>query len=181
VEAKAARMLRDREFVGTYLASHPCLDCGEADTRVLDFDHVGEKTRDVCEMVLRGLPVEALAAEIERCQVVCANCHRRRTATRAGWRRLDLVRASFKNWKQRRNIEFVYGHLASNPCVDCGNADPLVLEFDHVADKRDSVMNLAWDGYSLASIVREIGCCEVRCCNCHRRRTVERRVTKKAV
>jgi hypothetical protein len=175
LEAKTKRIARDRAFVRAYLEQNPCVDCGEADTRVLDFDHVGEKTTEVCEMVATGWPVGVIAAEIRQCEVVCANCHRRRTAARAGWRRLDLASATFSSWKQRRNVEFVYQYLDHHPCVDCGVDDPILLEFDHVGTKRKSVTTLAWDGYSLASIAREIAHCEVRCCNCHRRRTVERR------
>jgi hypothetical protein len=151
------------------------------DPRVLDFDHVEDKTHDLCEMVCRGLPVDALRAEIERCEVVCANCHRRRTATRAGWRRLDVENASFDDWRERRNVLFVYEYLEHHPCTDCGLTDPLLLEFDHIGSKRSSVAELAWDGYSLATIIREISHCEVRCCNCHRRRTAERRTAGRAV
>jgi hypothetical protein len=177
LDAKTKRVERDRAFTREYLQTHPCIDCGEGDGRVLDFDHLADKTHDICEMVLRGWPLARLRDEIAQCEVVCANCHRRRTAIRAGWRRLDLDSATFRNWKEQRNVEFVYGYLASNPCADCGLADPLVLEFDHVGEKRGAVMTLAWDGYSLASIIREIAHCEVRCCNYHRRRTVERRTT----
>jgi hypothetical protein len=175
LDAKTKRIARDRRFIAEYLEGHPCVDCGEADQRVLDFDHVGDKTHDVCEMVARGLPIATLRAEIARCEVVCANCHRRRTAKRAAWKRLDLATASFRNWKERRNVEFVYEYLAASRCVDCGVAEAVLLEFDHVGEKRAAVTTLAWDGYSLASIIREIAHCEVRCCNCHRRRTVERR------
>jgi hypothetical protein len=126
-------------------------------------------------MVARGLPIAALEAEIAQCEVVCANCHRRRTATRARWRRLDIANAPFGDVRARRNVGFVYEYLGSSSCIDCGIADPVVLEFDHVGPKRDAVTALAWSGYSLASIIREIARCEVRCCNCHRRRTAERR------
>lgn len=67
-----------------YLESHPCVDCGESDPVVLEFDHVrGEKTRPVSILVKWswGRVVE----EIEKCAVRCANCHRRVTASRAGW------------------------------------------------------------------------------------------------
>ena len=175
LEAKTKRIARDRAFVRDHLARHPCVDCGEGDLRVLDFDHVGEKTTEVCEMVAAGWPVGMIAAEIRQCEVVCANCHRRRTATRAGWRRVDLARASFTDWREERNIRFVYEYLDSHPCVDCGEPDALVLEFDHVGAKRNTVTALAWEGYGLASVLREIARCEVRCSNCHRRRTAERR------
>ena len=168
-------MARDRAFVARYLETRACVDCGESDRAVLDFDHVGPKTRAISEMVATGLTVEAIAAELVECEVVCANCHRRRTAARAKWRRLDQEPATFRNWKQRRNVLFVYGYLRRSACVDCGLAEPLVLEFDHIGAKRATVTRLAWDGYSIPTIMHEISQCEVRCCNCHRRRTAERR------
>lgn len=71
-----------------YLATHPCVDCGEADIVVLEFDHVrGEKEFNISEAVFQQVSEERLRAEIAKCDVRCANCHRRATAQRAGWRR----------------------------------------------------------------------------------------------
>lgn len=62
-----------------YLRTHPCVDCGERDLVVLDFDHVrGKKFRNVCELV-RGYPWATVLKEIAKCVVRCANCHRRKT------------------------------------------------------------------------------------------------------
>jgi hypothetical protein len=172
--AKAIRKGRLRERLLSHLRAHPCVDCGEVDIRVLEFDHVGEKAHAVSELLTLALPLAKLDAEIERCEVVCVNCHRRRTATRAGWRRIappdpdDPLRP-----RRRRNLEFVYGHLRTARCSDCGLSDPLVLEFDHVGNKRAGVLELAWDECSVATLAKEMAVCEVRCCNCHRRRTVE--------
>ncbi|MBX3579969.1 MAG: hypothetical protein KF723_22425 [Rhizobiaceae bacterium] len=69
--------------------------------------------------------------------------------------------------------EFVADYLSSHSCVDCGEADPIVLEFDH-RDPLHKVFDIASvrnRGYSLASLKREIAKCDVRCANCHRRRT----------
>lgn len=82
-----------REYVFEYLATHPCVDCGEADLVVLDFDHRdgGNKRQAVSEMMAQGFSVRIVAAEIAKCDVRCANCHRRRTATQFGnWRALAL-------------------------------------------------------------------------------------------
>ena len=56
-------------------------------------------------------------------------------------------------------------------CVDCGERRLCVLDFDHVGGKDASVMVLAHSGYGLARLQSEIAKCEVRCANCHRRRT----------
>lgn len=75
-----------RRVLNWYLSKHPCVDCGETDRVVMEFDHVrGEKRYNISEMVSRGFGYDSIMAEIEKCEVVCANCHRRRTARRAGW------------------------------------------------------------------------------------------------
>jgi hypothetical protein len=62
----------------------PCLDCGRKFPRVaMDFDHVrGEKKRGIAQMVNGAWSIETLLAEIAKCELVCANCHRVRTALR---------------------------------------------------------------------------------------------------
>ena len=74
-----------------------------------------------------------------------------------------------------RNLAHIYASLAAAGCVDCGTRELLVLEFDHVGAKQRNVTELAWSEVSLARLDAEIGQCEVRCCNCHRRRTASRR------
>jgi len=71
--------LAAKQFVTTYLESHPCIDCGEDDIVVLDFDHVrGKKVCDVSRMVGSGYRLWRIKAEIQKCVVRCANDHRRR-------------------------------------------------------------------------------------------------------
>lgn len=76
-------------FLIEYFATHPCVDCGENDPLVLDFDHLRDKEFTIGhELITRAW--ESVLAEIEKCEVVCANCHRRRTAERAGYLRARL-------------------------------------------------------------------------------------------
>lgn len=70
------------------------------------------------------------------------------------------------------NLQFVINFLKEHPCVDCGESDPLVLEFDHIRDKYKEISRLISDCTSLNKISKEIEKCEVRCCNCHRRKTI---------
>jgi len=80
--------MRNREFLRAYLASHPCVDCGESDPVVLHFDHVrGKKFRTVGVLVARPASVKTIEKEIAKCDVVCANCHMRRTAVQQKWKK----------------------------------------------------------------------------------------------
>lgn len=76
---------RNRGLIAEYLASHPCVDCGEADPIVLEFDHrdPASKTDDVGRLVHTATMV-AIRAEIAKCDVRCGNCHRRRTLIQLG-------------------------------------------------------------------------------------------------
>jgi hypothetical protein len=73
-----------------FFKSHPCVDCGEKDPVVLEFDHLREKLFDVAQ----ALPYrswDSILLEIAKCEVVCANCHRRRTTQRRGGLRAVLT------------------------------------------------------------------------------------------
>jgi 5-methylcytosine-specific restriction endonuclease McrA len=74
--------------------------------------------------------------------------------------------------QRRRNQEYVFKYLSESSCVDCGlSGDPVVLEFDHTRDKRKAVSMMVASNCSIKSIQEEIDKCEVRCANCHRRKT----------
>lgn len=82
-DKRQLNVIRDHKFVDSYLESHPCVDCGEADIAVLQFDHVrGVKRRNVSAMVCNGCTIELITTEIEKCDVRCANCHLRVTKSR---------------------------------------------------------------------------------------------------
>lgn len=70
----------------------------------------------------------------------------------------------------KRNCAFILDYLKHHPCVDCDEADPIVLEFHHLRDKTCEISNLRMT-YSIARIKKEIAKCIVLCANCHRRRT----------
>ena len=70
-----------REYIGSYLSTHPCVDCEETDILVLEFDHKEKsgKSDDVSRIIRRTASLEQLIKEISKCDVRCANCHRRKT------------------------------------------------------------------------------------------------------
>lgn len=71
----------------------PCMDCNiKYPVYVMDFDHKdqSEKVANVGQIVLQG-SWKKLYAEIEKCDVVCSNCHRIRTAKQLGWSDYDVL------------------------------------------------------------------------------------------
>tara|TARA_R110000850_G_scaffold111414_2_gene224857 strand:- start:3115 stop:3477 length:363 start_codon:yes stop_codon:yes gene_type:complete len=88
MKAKAkARNIKQRERNRAYIKdikeNSSCIDCGESDNRVLDFDHViGEKIGDVSNMVNQCYCIESLQREVDKCEVRCSNCHRKVTHER---------------------------------------------------------------------------------------------------
>jgi hypothetical protein len=260
-DAQKARLLRNvaatraenRRRIIQYLSSHPCVDCGETDIVVLEFDHRGDKVADISTYASSGRTWARIESEIEKCEVRCANCHRRKTRatlfparkpvelqplvarptpaqmtldaavglrscrvckeakpltefpyrslvrqTRQ-WICLSCQRAYTKDWYDRnraKQIAAAYlrrvreatnlGHrvreyLADHPCVDCGESDPDVLDFDHLRGKRADVSRLVHGAVSWDVVVAEIAKCEVRCANCHRRRTANVRGHYRAI
>lgn len=170
--ARTRRRGRARRFVRGILSASCCHDCGQSDPLTLEFDHVASKRADVSLLIAEGYSVRRLVEEVSLCEVVCVNCHRRRTQRRRGMRRLDRAAIEAEPWPaRRRNLLRLYDELKGATCADCGLADRTVLEFDHCGEKRGNVISLACSEYSVEVVEAEIAKCEIRCANCHRRRT----------
>ena len=141
----------------------------------MSFTHLG-----LSDKVLAAASVSRIRRELDQCEVVCVNCHRHRTHRRAsGFWRSDpslLETKSSLSRGERRNLIYIRNYLLRSPCIECGEGDVIVLDFDHRQGKVGGVVKMARDGCSLDKLMREVDKCEVRCGNCHRRRTLfERR------
>jgi len=92
--AVAAQVAKTRaahlQRIGAYLLEHPCVDCGEGDIRVLDFDHRAdtEKAGEVMKLAKAAYSWGRVRDEIAKCDVRCRNCHAIVTYERMGetWR-----------------------------------------------------------------------------------------------
>jgi hypothetical protein len=159
---------------------------------VLEFDHRDRTTKrhDVSTLVRKKFSWSTILAEINKCDVVCANCHRRRTARQFGWHKLAQPQlpplpslpargaADYERIKSRRsgiarrhrNRLLVWEYLQLHACSSCGESDAVVLEFDHLSEK---LRDVGWlSSVTGAATVRaEILKCRVLCANCHRRHT----------
>ena len=148
--------------------THPCLDCGQSHPPYgMDFDHVrGEKIAPVSQMLTK-YSLDDILTEIQKCDLVCANCHRIRTESRKT--------PSLNPYRQALMVKLAA--LKSKPCKDCCRTYPTAaMEFDHLGDKVTDVSKI----WSWERILVEVTKCELVCACCHRKRTHTRKQDKKA-
>ena len=90
----------------------------------------------------------------------CRVCHRAQAK-----KALKKSRPSRKHW--------YYSILMTHSCVDCGESHPVTLQFDHVnpSEKLFTIADGVHNGYSKKRILEEMAKCQVRCANCHAKRT----------
>ena len=94
------------------------------------------------------------------CRYYRNNAERRRKIREDNKRRIILARIFVKEYK------------SSHPCVDCTEEDWRCLSFDHVRGKKKfDICNMVTGGKSILTIKEEIKKCEIRCMNCHMKRT----------
>lgn len=82
---KGTKQRKDRRQMLDEIKSVPCADCGGVfPPECMDFDHLPEyeKSFNVGGAVTTRRAWASVLAEIEKCEVVCANCHRIRTRQR---------------------------------------------------------------------------------------------------
>lgn len=79
-----ARTLK-RKYVRDYkLANSVCSDCKISyPPHILDFDHLRDKKFSISGQGIKDNTLENIKKEIEKCEIVCSNCHRHRTYMRS--------------------------------------------------------------------------------------------------
>jgi len=82
----SAQAAEGRELITAYKLAHGCADCGyNRHPAALDLDHLPQFAKRAEVGRLAGAGRDAILAELAKCEVVCANCHRIRTGQRAGY------------------------------------------------------------------------------------------------
>jgi len=78
---KRARQ-RNHDYIKAIKENATCMDCGvKYPYYVYDFDHREPCDKDdvVSRVAQRGVGIPRLQAELDKCDIVCSNCHRERT------------------------------------------------------------------------------------------------------
>ena len=77
MDAKTKRRKQLREQLQEYKKTVICEQCGHNDYRVLEFHHhKDDKKANITKLTCHGYSWHTIQAEINKCQVLCANCHR---------------------------------------------------------------------------------------------------------
>jgi hypothetical protein len=107
----------------------------------------------------------------------CSQCERQRRKTYYASRKDDFrQKARLTESRSRKIAQLkIYEYLLSHSCVDCGETDIIVLEFDHRdgSSKVDNVASMP-KHYGWSKIWEEMQKCDVRCAKCHRHRHAEK-------
>jgi hypothetical protein len=88
--SQEAHRARNKDKLWELLERSSCKDCGLADPRVLEFDHLPEFDKKfVIARAVSGSTRawKSIQKEIDKCEVVCSNCHKIRTQTRGNYGR----------------------------------------------------------------------------------------------
>ncbi len=170
------------------LRSVPCADCGrQFPPYAMDFDHKesGRKTFWVLQRA-GSVSHERLMAELEKCDIVCANCHRARTHARAmegRQLRIEAGHTPIIESRRRREQTALMQKLRDVPCADCQERFPFfAMDFDHRdPTKKSFELTRMLGRLATERLLEEATKCDIVCANCHRARTYLRRIARAGV
>lgn len=85
LELQRQRRIENSKKLYALLSESRCENCGESDPVVLEFDHILQdgKRKAIAEMM--SCSWKTILGEIQKCRILCSNCHRRHTAKQMGW------------------------------------------------------------------------------------------------
>jgi hypothetical protein len=134
----------------------------------------------VCHKCLQEKPLEEFpwkSIVTRKRQAVCKTCTAQRSAD---WyeNNKDHHRKNVYDRRTKLRLEareYVLNYLSTQPCENCRESDPVVLEFHHIGEKGDEVSTLLHQSDSLIRVIEEISRCQVLCSNCHKRVTTKER------
>lgn len=103
--------------------------------------------------------------------IVCTKARVMVPVLKNGKSRKEATRENRKRYIRFNKFKIIEYLSSSGGCIVCGEKDPVVLEFDHLSDKKIEVTKLVHKGCSWYSILQEIKKCQILCANCHRKKT----------
>lgn len=155
------RRQRKRDLVAAFGGA--CVECGYAHAiAALEFHHRDASTKHFSIAKFNGSNVK-LRAEAAKCDLLCANCHRRRHAAIAAYS--DPVAASARRRLKQQAVDTLGGR-----CEGCDREYPLTIFEFHHRDRATKDFGISEDGLIRRwdDIEAELAKCVLLCVNCHR-------------
>lgn len=152
--------------------------------KALYFQFMETKFCNVCEQLTEKTNFNKRKNSPDGLKTICKPCERTRNRdyyfNRIKNHNHKDLKIKYRKKTHNINKEYILDYLKSNPCVDCGETDILVLEFDHVRGIKTKAISKMIRDYSFQSLKEEIEKCDIRCVNCHRVKTAIERKTWKS-
>lgn len=186
-----------REFGRQYKNDKKCINCGNSNSRVLDFAHIARESKARNK---KGKPknpshiisINVLKKELLKTKILCKICHRQESyLEELEIRSNEKISDKSENIKKRelyqinRNI-LKRKRIKMSECKDCKlpvtNENHIVFDFDHLPHfNKILTLNMMRKitSYKEIDLINEIAKCELRCANCHQMKTEERRLIVK--
>lgn len=155
-----------RSWINERKAENGCSRCGQTDAACLEYHHVNPELKEkaIGELITHGHGKQSLQEEIAKCEILCANCHRKE--------HYNVPENPRGKREEQRQWLYEYKRETGG-CRRCPETDPRCLVFHHSGEKRATVASLVADGATNVAIREEIQRCTVLCANCHRKEHFE--------
>jgi len=174
-QLKAKKLREDRQTKLRQLKCEAaCCICGEDDPRCLDFHHRDPKEKNfgITTAVRDRVAWDTILEEIQKCDLICANCHRKGHANSVPSGRLKKGNRSPQYEQNKRRIErarqFIKQVRGNSKCKNCGESRPECLDFHHRHGKDFTISKLVVRKATIPKLKEAIARCDVLCANCHR-------------
>jgi hypothetical protein len=159
-----------------------CIRCGENHPRCLDFHHREPYAKeDLVSRLVKRASKDRILKEIAKCDVLCANCHRKHHCDYAkddlvigelvyeGVRNTPKYRKEYLKWVRKKRAKWFWDIKKNLSCFNCEEQNPACLDFHHKDHntKDNFVGQMVSSALSESKILSEIEKCDVLCANCH--------------
>jgi transposase len=149
-----------------------CIHCGyNKSNGALDFHHVDRTQKDKNWFNLRRKPLEQLKNELDKCELLCKNCHRKVHFSS------DLKHKQSQRRRNKKQACLDYKKI--DRCEKCSTKSIITIyDFHHInPNSKDKQFKLffswpEWSGWQPGQelhdrIKKELDKCKVLCTNCH--------------
>jgi hypothetical protein len=146
-----------KEYINQIKCLGCCKICGISNPACLDFHHrePSNKKNTICNLQRHGYRLEIIKQEIEKCDLICSNCHR--TSHYTGL------------YKRNKKMRMVLEIKSNNCCLNCGCNKSECLDFHHLKNKDDGIGVMIRDSNVPIELLKlELEKCIILCSNCHR-------------